>query len=141
MTKQELYAFLQQHDHAVLASVSPANTPEAALVGIAATEQLELIFDTSRDSRKYQNLLANPKVALVIGWEGEVTLQYEGEARVPAGDELERYKTVYFERFPNGRERESWPDIVYLVVRPNWLRYSDFSQEPPNIIELVCGPR
>jgi hypothetical protein len=29
----------------------------------------------------------------------------------------------------------SWPGIVYFVVRPAWIRYSDFDQSPPLIRE------
>lgn len=139
MTKPDLYIFLQKHHHAVLATVSTANEPEAALVGIAVTESLELVFDTSRDSRKYANLIANPHVALVIGWDHEITVQYEGEAHLPSADQTTRYKQAYFNCFPKGRERESWPDTVYFVVKPNWLRYSDFSKEPPKIFEFGRG--
>jgi len=139
MNNTELYAFLQQHDHAVLATVSAAGEPEAALVGVAVTEALELVFDTSSESRKYANLLTNPKVALVVGWEHQATLQYEGAARQLAGDEAVRYKHVYFQCFPAGREREAWPDTVYFVVQPLWLRYSDFSRDPPDIVEFERG--
>jgi hypothetical protein len=31
----------------------------------------------------------------------------------------------------------SWPGIVYFVVRPQWIRYSDFDQEPPLIREFT----
>jgi hypothetical protein len=30
-----------------------------------------------------------------------------------------------------------WPGIVYFVVRPVWIRYSDFDQDPP----LICAFR
>lgn len=136
MTYSEFYAFLHQHDHAVLATVSPAGTPEAALVGFAVNEALELVFDTSKLSRKFANLMACPAVALVIGWEDDVTLQYEGEASALAATELDAFKALYFARFPAGRERESWPDIAYIVVRPRWVRYSDFRPTPPLIIEM-----
>jgi len=136
MTQQQLYEFIDRHDHAVLASVSQFHAPEAALVGIAVTPELELVFDTSQHSRKYPNIRLNDQVALVIGWEGEVTVQYEGVAWEPSDTQLGRYKDIYFAKFPQGREREGWPDIAYLVVSPRWVRYSDFSQEPANIIEL-----
>jgi len=29
-----------------------------------------------------------------------------------------------------------WPGIVYFVVRPVWIRYSDFDQNPPLIREF-----
>ena len=41
-----------------------------------------------------------------------------------------------FARFPEERERQSWPGITYLRVTPTWLRYSDFSVDPPEIVEF-----
>jgi hypothetical protein len=32
----------------------------------------------------------------------------------------------------------SWSGLVYVRVRPRWLRYSDFRAEPPRIVELVA---
>jgi general stress protein 26 len=134
MTKEEIYCFIQKHKLGVLATVSTSNVPEAALVGIAVTPNLELVFDTLAQTRKCQNLRLNPKIAFVIGWDDEITLQYEGEAEEPKGSELERYKKVYFEKWPDGVERENWPDITYFKVRPKWIRYSNFN-EPQQIIE------
>ena len=37
-------------------------------------------------------------------------------------------------------ERLSWPDIAYLAVRPKWVRYSDFDQNPPYIEEFIFEP-
>jgi hypothetical protein len=33
-------------------------------------------------------------------------------------------------------ERESWPALVYVRVRPAWIRYSDYTREPPEMVEL-----
>jgi hypothetical protein len=63
-------------------------------------------------------------------------VQYEGVAGQPEGAELERLTALYLERFPDGRERQSWPGLIYLRARPTWLRYSDFSRIPPEIVEL-----
>jgi general stress protein 26 len=137
MTKQELYAFIRQHDQAVLATVSPSFTSESALVVVAVTPDLELIFDTVRSSRKYANLKENPSISFVIGWKGEITLQYEGVAEEPVGDELHRYKSLYFARYPDGRSREVWPGIVYFKVRPKWIRYCDYDPESRELPEFT----
>src|SRR6267378_2332368 len=129
-TKRELYNFIQGHKLGVLATVSSLSIPEAAVVGIAVTTDLELVFDTIGNSRKCQNLRLNPKIALVIGWDDEITVQYEGEADEPKGSDLERCKQVYFEKWPDGPERGKWPGITYFRVRPTWIRYSDFNQTP-----------
>ena len=63
-------------------------------------------------------------------------MQYEGVADEPHGAELDRLKPLYFERFPEGRERQSWPGLVYVRARPTWIRDSDFSRAPPEIMEF-----
>ena len=78
MTRDELYAFMNAHRWAVEATVAPSGAPQAAVIGFAATHDLELIFDTLKTSRKYQNMLKSPKMALVIGWDDAQTLQVEG---------------------------------------------------------------
>ena len=137
MTRAEIFEFLRGHRLAVISSVGPAASPQAALIGVAVTEALDIIFDTLSTSRKYANLRADPRVALVVGWDAEQTMQIEGIAEVISGDALTACKQDYFRAFPDGREREHWPDIAYIRVRPQWLRYSDFSQTPPRIEELT----
>ena len=137
MTKPGLYEFIQKQTLGVLGSVSPEGTPQSSLVGIAVTPQLEIVFDTVKNSRKYRNLTAKPACSFAIGWEGETTVQYEGEAIEPRGAELERYQVVYFKKWPDGPSRLSWPGITYFAVRPKWIRYSDFNQGPPLVQEFT----
>lgn len=87
---------------------------------------MELIFDTVKTSRKYPNLKSDPRISVVIGWEGEQTVQYEGIAVEPEGKELLRAQQIYFATWPDGVQRQQWPGIAYFLIRPRWLRYSDF---------------
>jgi general stress protein 26 len=126
MDRQELLAFLRKHRLCVQASVAAEGGPQAAVVGYAVSDRLELIFDTLASSRKAQNLRRDPRIAIVVGWDGEQTVQLEGLADEPAGEDLLRLKELYLAAFPDGVERQSWPDITYLRVRPHWARFSDF---------------
>jgi general stress protein 26 len=135
MDKSSIHAFLQRHRYGVISSLSANHTPQSALVGIATTPDLEIIFDTVKSSRKYPNLIANPKCSFVIGWDNEQTLQYEGHATELLGQELQHYQKIYFAAWPDGPSRLSWPGITHFVVRPAWLRYSDFNAVPPQITE------
>jgi pyridoxine/pyridoxamine 5'-phosphate oxidase len=121
----------------VAGSISTDGAPQSALVGIAVTEDLEIVFDTLNTTRKYRNLVSNSKASVVVGWEGETTAQFEGEAFLPEGEELARYKEVYFSKWPDGVDRQNWPGLVYFVVRPRWIRFSDFDQRPPRVEEMV----
>ena len=136
MTRDELCAFMTAHRWAVEATVTSSGMPQAAVIGFAVTERLEIVFDTLASSRKYQNLRSSKRIALVIGWDNAQTLQVEGDADEPTGAELDRLKARYFEVFPDGRDRQAWEGIAYLRVKPTWFRYSDFCVEPPTIIEL-----
>lgn len=136
MNKAEIGVFLRRHTLAVEASVAADGAPQAAVIGFVANEELELFFDTLATSRKYQNLKRDPRIALVIGWDEEQTIQYEGVVDEPTGPELKLLQELYFARFPDGPERQRIPEIRYLRVRPRWLRYSDFSQSFPDIVEI-----
>jgi hypothetical protein len=118
--------FIRRHRYAVQASTAADGAPQAAVVGIAITDAAEVVFDTLGTSRKAQNLRREPRIALVVGWDEEQTLQLEGVADEPTGDELLRLKRVYLAAFPDGVERETWPDITYVRARITWARYSDF---------------
>jgi len=135
----KLLAFLRQHRLAVEASVSPAHTPQAAVVGIAVTDRFEIVFDTVDSTRKAHNLRRNPRLAFVIGGltKGEErTVQYEGVADEPSGAELERLKAIYYSVYPDGPSRLSWPGLIYVRVRPIWIRYTDYTVEPTEIVEF-----
>jgi hypothetical protein len=115
------------------------NCPQAAVVGFVVTDEFEIVFDTLATTRKAANLRQNSSCVFVIGGlkEGdERTVQYEGTADEPAGDELERLKNLYFARFPDGRERQHWPGLIYMRIKPLWLRFSDWNQAPPLIVEF-----
>ncbi len=126
MDLAELIEFVRARGLGVLASRGPSGSPQAALVGIAATDQGELVFDCSRRSRKYANIERDPSVALVVGWDDEVTVQIEGRAEVLGGEDLERCKAFYFKQYPDGQGRAESPEIVHIRFTPQWLRYSDY---------------
>lgn len=136
--KDLVYQFIKQQSLGAVSTVNMANQPESALVGIAISINFEIIFDTVKTSRKYNNLVNVPNVSLVVGWDNETTIQYEGTAEVLGDDnEAENLKEIYYRSFPGGRERaETWPDLVHIKVTPQWLRYSNFN-EPQLIHEMV----
>ncbi len=136
MDNAALHSFMARFRYGIVSSTSSAGTPQSALVGIATTPDLEIVFDTVKSSRKYSNLIARPACSFVVGgWESEQTVQFEGIATEPQGDELRRCQQAYFAAWPDGPSRMNWPGIAYFVVRPRWIRFSDFDRNPPLIEE------
>jgi Pyridoxamine 5'-phosphate oxidase len=137
MDKLSLHKFMAEHRYGVVSSISSTGTPQSALVGIAVTDQLEIIFDTLRSTRKCRNLMVRQACSVVLGFPGEKTVQLEGDAIEPDGAERTRYQEAYFLTWPDGRDRTGWTGMTYLVVRPTWIRFSDFDQRPPLIEEIT----
>ena len=133
--KDFIYQFINQHKLAVVSTINQADKPESALVGIAVSTNLEVIFDTIISTRKCQNILLNPHVAMVVGLDNEITVQYEGEAEILGNDSAsDNYRQIYYTIWPEGRERtETWPGLVHVRIVPKWMRYSNFNT--PVVIE------
>ena len=123
MTQSELLDFMRGHRWAVQTSVSGAGAPQAALVGIAVTDDLEIVFDTLDITRRVINLRSNPKIAFVVGdWHDgdERTAQYEGVADFPGRAELRHLKDIYFGKLNAGNrlvhrsssERAQWLHVI-----------------------------
>jgi hypothetical protein len=139
MTRAALLQFLRARRYAVQSSVSADGAPQAAVVGIAVSDNFEIVFDTIETTRKAQNLRRDGRIAFVVGSlepDAAQTVQYEGVADQPTGGERVRLVDLYLSVFPDGRERQSWPGLTYFRATPSWLRYSDFSADPPEILEL-----
>ena len=120
MTEADLFSFLVKQKLGVLGTIGPTGAPQSALMGIAATDKLEIVFDTVKSSRKYPNLIARPACSFVIGgWStGEQTVQFEGEAEELRSPELERYQETYFKVYPDGPSRMTWPGITISLSGP-----------------------
>lgn len=136
MNIDAVFAFVERKRLAVVSTVDASGAPESALVGIALTPARDIVFDTLASSRKAANLARQPATAIVVGWDDDISVQIEGAARRPADDDLATLKAAYFAAWPDGRSRETWPDIAYFAIRPRWLRYSRFAG-PPEVFEFT----
>jgi pyridoxine/pyridoxamine 5'-phosphate oxidase len=139
MERADLHAFLARHRYGVVSSTAADGTAQSALVGIAVSAELEIVFDTLRTTRKFANLVARPQCSFVIGWDAEQTVQLEGTAELLTGERSRQFLDVYFATWPDGAERLSWPGLVHFVVTPRWVRYSDFDRTPPLIDETTLS--
>lgn len=133
----DLLAYLRRHTLAVLATHAADGAPQAALVGVAITDDFTVVFDTVSDSRKHANLLNDARAALVFSGPGERTVQLEGAASLVSAtapcDAI--WREAYFAAWPSCRDHLAWPKIAYWRITPRWLRYSDYDASPPAIFE------
>jgi hypothetical protein len=142
MTKAQLLERMRAHPYAVQSSISSAGHPQSAVVGVAISNQWEIVFDTLSTSRKCANLRRRPEAAVVLGslaFGASWSIQIEGVADEPSGADRDRLVALYLSVFPDGVDRQQWPGLTYFRIRPQWLRWSDYGAEPPEILELAAA--
>lgn len=119
----------------VLSTISAEGKSQSAVVGFGQTEKLELIFGTSKLSRKAKNIITNDTVSAVIGWD-RATIQLEGKSRILSDKEEEKYRELYFQKNTTARKYKDEPHERYFLITPTWLRYTDTTTNPWDITEL-----
>lgn len=124
---------------ATIATVNAQGSPESALIAFAELPDFGIIFETFVDTRKFNNLKQNNKVAVVVGWDTQnhVTLQYEGKAEPIPDGEVEKYRKIFLQKDTACTEKFLLdPRVRLYTVTPTWLRYSDYTADNPAIIEI-----
>jgi hypothetical protein len=130
--KADVLGYMRKHRLAVVSSCAAGGAPQGALVGVATTDSLELVFDTISSSRKHENLSRDCRIAVTFSGPHEQTLQLEGVA-LPvstSGSDDAIYREAYYLAWPDGRDRLKWTNLTYWRILPRWARYSDFSLGP-----------
>lgn len=128
-----LAAFVRAHPRAVLATRGEDGHPQAALLGVAALDDGTLVLDSAEHARKVGNVRRDPRVAVALGLDGDVTVQVEGDARVAEGDERVRLGTAYEAQLPGSRALAD--GFVVLAMTPRSVRVYDASVTPPVVTE------
>lgn len=129
MDMKKVDAFFRAHNTCVLATINASGEPEAATVGFSHNSDFELMIATNESTRKYKNLVNNPHVAVVIGTEGSITVQYQGIARLLEQNELKARIEAHFEKVLGARRHTKEQGQAYFSISPTWLRYSDLKND------------
>lgn len=129
--------FLQKCPLAVISTIDTFNcSGESALIAFTQNDELELYFMTFIDSRKYLNLQNNCKVSLVIGF-GYTTIQYEGMAHQLKEEAVkEALHAFSIKETPCTPDFLNNPRATFFKIMPKWIRYSDYSICPAEILEI-----
>lgn len=136
---------LQSQQLAVLATHNQGQ-PYASLVAFAATGDLrEIYFATSRSTRKYANLTADPRVAMLVDSRSNEVSDFHqaaaatmvGEAREVGERERDSISRIYLSRHPHLEEFVGSPTCALLRVRVRtYFVVSKFQ----NVMELHIEP-
>jgi pyridoxine/pyridoxamine 5'-phosphate oxidase len=136
--KRKMLDFLNSNELGVISTIhTNKEGPESAVVGFGNTNDLQLIFGTSAQSRKYKNIQVDPHISFVIGWSSALgTLQYEGVAREISDDESAQYVELYMSKNESRKKFKGSVDQKYFIIEPAWIRYQDYASNPPATYEL-----
>src|SRR5262245_32887450 len=128
--QQIVRSFLAQHKLGAISTVHADGSPEAAIIQVTLGDHLNVVFDTATSTRKLANLTSDNRVALVVGWDENVTVQIEGSA-VPVAEteKNQRLREVHIANCPLESEFLKQGALLFEIV-PRWIRYSDFRGDP-----------
>jgi pyridoxamine 5'-phosphate oxidase len=106
-------AELHEPNAMTLATVDAAGQPAARMVLLKGIDARGLAFYTNRDSRKANELRANPKAALVFWW-GPLQRQVRFEGTI---EEVEAAEAdAYFASRPKGSQLAAWASAQSTVI-------------------------
>ncbi len=141
MDRIALHSFMVGHRYGVVSSISGDGTPQSALVGIAISQDLEIIFDTVEVFPEISQSHSHGQIAL-LSWDGleKQTVQFEGLASEANGPDLKRCQEIYFSSLAGGASAfEMAGTSPILWCDPDGIRYSDYDQTPAVIEEVAFG--
>lgn len=138
IVRQKILDFLKEHLLAVISTIHADNiSPESAVVAFVETENLEIVFGTSKVFRKYKNILKNNRVCFVIGWSSDTgTIQYEGKAQELSKEQSKTYAVLQAKKNPESAKFADREDQRYFIVKPTWIRFLNNKETPPKTYEI-----
>jgi len=121
---EEIRKLMTEQRLAVLCTAQPDGQAYTSLVAIAASQDLrQIAFATLRATRKFANLSANPRVALLLDDRAHqpsdlldaAALTLRGQAREIEADERVRWTTALLARHPTMADFLGSPDCAVIV--------------------------
>jgi pyridoxine/pyridoxamine 5'-phosphate oxidase len=145
MTHPALTALRQRADGTcAVATTSPASGPQAALAFFTVLDDGRLLLNTHTTSRKWANLLADPRLGLVAGWsfdQPHVQLDGRAEPIPPGHPAFARWMEIYLDAFPQAAATQD-EHSSFVLLTPTWARVTRFRPDgPPSIEEGPIGAR
>lgn len=134
--------FVKSQDLCVLSTASKSGKSESAVMACAVKVEtsdqasLQILMFTDPAARKMAHLKENNQISVVIGGlKNDPSVQIDGTCQIVSAGQIESVKQYLLSVHPDWQNYFS-DQTVFLKITPAWLRYSDFSQNPPAIIEI-----
>lgn len=136
--KDMVLEFLKQRDPklCIIATASNNGKPESAVMGYAVKDDLTIILNTQKGTRKYNNIKDNSQVSLVFGWGfTEDNVQYDGIARlIEEENQYQETEEFFFGQNPAAKAYKN-SNTSFIEIRPLWIRFLDHSVIPSKTTE------
>jgi general stress protein 26 len=130
--KQEIINYLKTQRVGVLAVEMLDGSPHGATIHFAHTEDTVVFyFETSKDYRKAEPILSKDSVraSFVVGCDPNSmkTLQLDGIVKLVSESDREKFKEIYFGKFPEKLAKSYGVEQVYFTFTPTWWRFTDWT--------------
>lgn len=131
--KSTILDFVKKNSLCVLSTVTPDHKSESAVMAYAVEDDFTFVMSTEPGTRKYQNIISNPNVSIIVGGLDSPSIQIDGIASIP--EDQATPKEFALKQHPDLKDYLS-DTIKFIEIKTTWLRYSDFTQNPPIIEEI-----
>ena len=135
--KLKILQFIKSKRFCVLATADKNAKPEAAIVCFFIKDDFSFLFFTDPKTRKIKNLKENNRASVVISdIKKEIEVQTDGKVTILKGDEFQKAKDFILTIAPYMKSHiEKRINSVFFQLKPNWIRYCNFSKKADEIYE------
>lgn len=133
--KNGVLQLIKSQSLCVLSTASLSGKSESAVMAYTIKDDFTILINTEPTTRKYQNLLTNNRVSIVVGgFKNDPSVQIDGAAKILDGQKAQETRDYMLSVNPDLKNYFS-DTGKFIAITPTWLRYSDFSRDPPEIYE------
>ncbi|HPJ16710.1 MAG TPA: pyridoxamine 5'-phosphate oxidase family protein [Candidatus Woesebacteria bacterium] len=134
--KKTVLEIVKKNSLCVLSTASPSGKTESAVMAHTVNDNLTVFMSTEETSRKIQNIKANNQASLLIGGlKNDPSLQIDGLATILEGNQKTEAVNFMLSVHPELKDYGIDSGCIFSIT-PQWVRYSDYTQNPPTIEEI-----
>jgi len=133
--KNQILETIKKNSLCILSTVSSDNKSESAVMAYSIKDDFTFIMSTEPNTRKYSNILSHSSVSIIVGGVDSPSIQIDATAKIVDGEIANGLKDFALAQHPELKDYLS-DTVKFIEIKTNWLRYTDFSKNPPEIVEF-----